>query len=137
MTKLAIVGSRDYPDLGQVSAYLDLFCSEQEQYRMAPSTTAEGYPEPGYDPMPVLISGGARGADSAAVEYGKRAWNLEAIVFPAEWDKHGTKAGFIRNKLIVDAADFIVAFWDGESRGTKLTIDLALKERKHLEVFFP
>lgn len=135
--KLAIVGSRDYPDLNQVTAYIDFVCSEQEQYRIAPSIDAEGYPEPGYDPMPVLVSGGARGVDQWAVNYGAKAWNLKSMVFPAEWDKHGKRAGIVRNGQIVQVADFIVAFWDGESRGTKSTIDLALKARKHLEVFFP
>jgi hypothetical protein len=135
--KLAIVGSRDYPDLFQVTAYIDFVCSEQEQYRVEASTTAEGYYEPGYDPMPVLVSGGARGVDTHAVEYGAKAWGLKSIVFPADWNKHGKRAGIVRNGQIVQAADFIVAFWDGKSRGTKSTIDLALSAHKHLEVFFP
>ena len=34
-------------------------------------------------------------------------------------------AGYIRNKEMAQNADALVAFWDGESRGTKSMIDLA------------
>jgi hypothetical protein len=46
-----------------------------------------------------------------------------------DWDKHGKAAGFIRNQEIVDNCDFVVAFWDGASRGTKDTIDRARKAK--------
>jgi hypothetical protein len=121
--KVAIVGSRDYPDLFQVHSYLDYHLSERE---------AMG------DPTPyIIVSGGAKGVDTEAVEYAKRAWNVDSIVFLADWSGHGKRAGFIRNRQIVNEADHVVAFWDGVSRGTKHTIDLTLAARKNLEVVFP
>lgn len=57
--------------------------------------------------------------------------------FPADWEAHGKRAGFIRNQQIVNYADRVVAFWDGESKGTKSTIDMALKAKKRLDVVFP
>ena len=42
---------------------------------------------------------------------------------PADWDKYGKSAGFIRNKEMVDIADAAIIFWDGDSKGTKDTIE--------------
>jgi hypothetical protein len=41
----------------------------------------------------------------------------------------------IRNQDIVNAADKVVAFWDGVSKGTKNTIDTAKKLGKEVTVF--
>jgi len=40
----------------------------------------------------------------------------------------------VRNKLIVDSADFVIAFWDGESKGTKSVIEYCKKQGKPHEV---
>lgn len=72
----------------------------------------------------ILISGGARGADTLAERFAKEQ-NLVAMIFPARWDKYGKRAGFIRNKKIVQEADLVIAFWDGTSKGTESTINLA------------
>ena len=72
----------------------------------------------------VIISGGARGADTLAERYAKEA-NYKLEVFKADWTKHGKQAGFIRNGYIITAADAVVAFWDGTSRGTLDTINKA------------
>lgn len=76
-----------------------------------------------------IISGGARGADSLAEQWAKK-WGYETNIFPAEWDKYGKSAGYKRNELIVQECDILVAFWDGESRGTKHSMDLAVKYNK-------
>ena len=49
--------------------------------------------------------------------------------FPADWDSFGKSAGYIRNEQMAQNADALVAFWDGQSRGTKHMIDLAHKYR--------
>ena len=44
-----------------------------------------------------IISGGARGADKLGERYAKeRGMSLEQ--YPAQWDRYGNQAGFIRNK---------------------------------------
>ena len=40
----------------------------------------------------------------------------------------------MRNKLIVDSADFVLAVWDGKSKGTKSVIDYCKKQGKPHEV---
>jgi hypothetical protein len=66
-----------------------------------------------------------------------RARGLEILVFRADWKSHGKAAGVLRNTTIVEAADQIVAFWDGRSRGTKDTIAKAGVASKPVIVFWP
>ena len=40
---------------------------------------------------------------------------------------HGRAAGPIRNKEMANNADALIAFWDGQSRGTRSMINLARK----------
>lgn len=108
--KVAIVGSRNFRPLDKVREYV----------RLLPSYTT-------------IVSGGARGVDSAA-EMEARVQGMEVIVFLPDWNKHGKKAGFLRNIDIVNAADRVVAFWDGESKGTQHSINLAKKAGKPVEV---
>ena len=82
----------------------------------------------------VLVSGGARGVDRIA-ETEARKQGIAVEVYPADWSGLGKSAGFRRNVTIVEKADAIAAFWDGRSRGTKHTIDLAKKAGKTCAVF--
>lgn len=50
----------------------------------------------GHDKTVVVIHGGARGADSLAGEIAAEA-KVPVQVFPADWDKYGKRAGFLRN----------------------------------------
>lgn len=68
----------------------------------------------------IIVSGGARGADSLAEKLAKEL-GFETIIFPANW-KLGKGAGFIRNTTIVNNADIILAFPIGSSKGTYDTI---------------
>lgn len=78
-----------------------------------------------------IVSGGARGADSLAARYAADS-NIPLIEYKPNWDLHGKSAGYIRNKLIVEKSDLIIAFWDDKSRGTKHSIDIATKSQKKL-----
>lgn len=74
----------------------------------------------------VVISGGADGADSLGERYAQeRGYDLQR--FPADWQQYGRAAGPIRNRQMADNADALIAFWDGESRGTKNMIETARK----------
>jgi len=71
-----------------------------------------------------IISGCARGVDEEG-EHWARSLGLKVLHFPADWDKFGKRAGFLRNKEMIDVADGLIAIWDGESKGTQHTINLA------------
>ena len=84
-----------------------------------------------------IISGTARGADKLGEQYAKIV-GYELSKFPADWDGLGKRAGYVRNaemaKFAVEDDNYgmLIAFWDGQSRGTKHMIDLA--KRYGLEV---
>lgn len=80
-----------------------------------------------------VISGTARGPDTLGERWAEAA-DISTKQFPAAWDRHGKKAGFLRNKEMAEYGDAAVIFWDGESRGTKSMIDLALSHGLHVLV---
>jgi len=74
----------------------------------------------------VIVSGGAKGADTYAKEYAVKN-NIPIVEFLPQYDKYGRSAPIMRNIQIVENCDFLIAFWNGVSRGTKFTIDYAIK----------
>jgi hypothetical protein len=76
-----------------------------------------------------VISGTAIGVDRQgerwAVGYG-----IEPTRFPADWDRYGRKAGYIRNRVMADYCTHAIIFWNGKSSGTKSMIDLMIKSGK-------
>lgn len=79
----------------------------------------------------VIVSGGAKGADALAKRYAQDR-GYEYIEFPAEWEKYGKSAGYIRNdemhRFIADKSNRgVIAFWDGESKGTTHNFELTRK----------
>lgn len=85
-----------------------------------------------------IVSGKAKGADTLGEEYGLKE-GLLVYEFPADWVGLGKRAGFIRNETMGNFAieddnyGVLIAFWDGQSKGTKHMIDYAYK--CNLEVF--
>lgn len=70
-----------------------------------------------------IIHGGARGVDQAGGEWA-RMKGYEVQVYPADWDRLGKRAGFERNTQMAHACTHACVIWDGESKGTKMMIDL-------------
>ena len=68
-----------------------------------------------------VMHGGAEGADIAAywtcLELG-----ITARSFLPDYKTHGKSAPHVRNDRMLDRAGLVVAFWDGQSRGTKSVI---------------
>ena len=83
-----------------------------------------------------IVSGGARGIDTCAREYARRN-GLKLTEFLPEYDKYGRSAPLKRNLLIIDYADEVLAFWDGQSHGTKYVIENCKKANKKVTVFKP
>jgi hypothetical protein len=97
--KVAVVGSRTMESYARLALEMDCF------HRLWGDFT--------------VISGGAKGADTFAQTWA-RLRKLPFEEFPADWERYGNAAGARRNKQMVDAADAVVAFWDGQSRGPKI-----------------
>lgn len=82
-----------------------------------------------------LISGNAIGADKICERVAKSLnWDVEK--YPADWEKYGKKAGFIRNFYMVSecSPDICIGFILNKSRGASMTIELARKSNIKIEV---
>lgn len=95
--QVIIAGGRDFNDYALLCSKCDMFFCKK-----TPSA---------------IISGMARGADSLGVRYA-REHGIPVLEFPADWKTLGKRAGILRNLQMLDVADAVVAFWDGQSRGT-------------------
>ncbi len=72
----------------------------------------------------LIISGGAKGVDTLAEKYADEHGIKKLILYP-DYELYGRNAPLIRDRLIVDHADLVIAFWDGQSRGTEYTVSYA------------
>ena len=81
-----------------------------------------------------IVSGGAKGIDTCAVEYAKKQGLLYKEFFP-KYSRFGRAAPLKRNEDIAEYADFGIAFWDGVSKGTAHTVSLFRKKKKEIKVF--
>ena len=100
--KVAIIGSRSFNDF-------DRFNEEMKKIKFKVST---------------VISGGATGADSLAEAWANTNGIVTEVYLP-NWAKFGKRAGFIRNQDIISNSEACIAFWDGKSKGTLHSIELA------------
>lgn len=80
-----------------------------------------------------IVSGGARGIDACAGEYA-RAKRIKLTEFLPEYKRYGRGAPIKRNIEIIDYADEVIAFWDGQSKGTKYVIEQCKKKNKKVTV---
>lgn len=80
-----------------------------------------------------IVSGKAKGADRLAARYANER-DLELIEFNPQWDKYGRAAGAIRNRKIAEVVHELVAFWDGKSPGTKITINFVKELKKPVHI---
>lgn len=88
------------------------------------------------DCAPIIITGGAKGADFLADDIAcQRGWGRK--VFQADWHKHGKSAGPVRNMqmLAEGGAQLVIAFWDGKSTGTAHMISIAQAAGLGVRVF--
>lgn len=115
--RVGIVGSRDYPDLASVWAFVEKLAARQ--------------------PDAIIVSGGARGVDTVAAVAG-RFFDLEVKEWEPEWEKYGRyMAPIARNTTIVEDSDVLIAFWDGVSTGTKDSLDKAKARGMKVKVITP
>ena len=79
-----------------------------------------------------VVSGCAAGVDQMGM-----IWAIENNIpvkrFIPDWNRRGKRASILRNMMMGDYADGLLAIWDGNSPGTKHMIDYA--SQKELEVF--
>lgn len=114
--RVIIAGGRDFKDMPYLVTSMDSVSRDLQESQLT------------------IVSGGARGADSCGEKYAK-ANCFHIHRYPAHWDKLGKSAGYIRNHIMADNADVLVAFHDGVSRGTQHMIDIANKKGLKVYIF--
>lgn len=111
---IAIVGGRDFNDYTllkeSILAYID----------------AHEKPEN-------IVSGGAKGADTLATQFATEM-GIPLLIFKTDYQRYGRGATLVRNTQIIENAEVVFAFWDGQSKGTKDSIKKAEKLEKELYV---
>lgn len=113
MVKVIVAGSRTANNFELVEKSLMMYFKEHKLHRADVE----------------IISGTARGADQLGEQFANK-YGLKLTKFPADWDKYGKSAGYIRNEEMAKYANengILFAFWDGKSKGTNHMINLAKK----------
>ena len=111
MIKVIIAGTRDFNDYAFLKKNVDYFL--------------QGI-NPNNEEIEI-VSDNTICADKLGERYAKEH-NLPVKLFPANWDKYGKRAGYLRNQEMANYADMLIAFWDEKSKGTKHMIDIAKKQ---------
>lgn len=105
MFRVIIAGGRDFRDYDLLTKTMDNLLSNTKDDIM-------------------VVCGKARGADTLGERYAKeRGYAIR--YFPANWERYGKAAGYLRNTEMAKNADALVAFWDGMSLGTRHMIEIA------------
>ena len=114
--RIVVAGCREYKNYEEAKEYIDFCISKIRE-----------------DENLIFLSGGCRGADLLGERYAREN-GFELEIYPANWEKYGRAAGPKRNREMVLAADYIICFWDGKSRGTKTLVEFAKRENKPLRI---
>lgn len=119
--RIIIAGSREFNDYNMLSETLMKYLEDIDSTDIVNDTSQIKF-----------ISGTVRGADVLGEQFAY-TWGYDVIKFPADWDRLGKRAGYVRNAEMTKYAiadgnyGVLIAFWDGKSKGTKHMIDLAKK----------
>lgn len=113
--KLAVIGSRTFDDKELLYKILDA----------------------NFHKIDLIVSGGARGADTLSQEWANER-GVPYLIYPARWYSmdgvYDRGAGFRRNIKIVNACDKMLVFYDGASKGTRHSLDLAEQKGKPVKI---
>ena len=80
-----------------------------------------------------VVYGGAPGTDYLGLLWARKH-KVKVKTFLAEWSVYGGAAGPLRNKQMAEYGDYLLAFWNGKSKGTLSVIQYAQKTGKPCDV---
>lgn len=88
----------------------------------------------------VIVSGGCKGADISGEKFAE-ARGFEVVRFLPDWKTYGRSAGIRRNAEMINyisqsECPAVIAFWNGESRGTKFTVEQAKKRGIPVYIYY-
>lgn len=109
--KILICGDRDWTHWEPIHNFIDGMAFQEGEEHL------------------VIITGGARGADTIARDYAE-SLGIKTLTFPAEWDKYGRERLLVCNQKMLEAGpDKVFAFHNdiANSKGTKDMVNRARK----------
>ncbi len=80
-----------------------------------------------------IVSGGAQGVDSVAKRLAEEL-GIRYVAFLPDYAAFGKSAPLKRNRELLCYADFVLAVWDGHSKGTAFVIGECVKSGKPFRV---
>jgi len=105
MIKVVIAGSRTFNDYELLKTKMDAILQNQTEVE--------------------IVSGTAYGADQLGERYAQeRGYPVKR--FPAQWEKFGRRAGYLRNEEMANYASHVVVFTNG-SKGSQHMIDISTR----------
>lgn len=114
--RVVVAGCRDYDNYDEAKAYIDICLSDIRKRNEI-----------------IIVLGGAKGADSLGERYAEEN-GFKVEKYPADWVRYGISAGPRRNRQMAEISDYVICFWDGESRGTRSMIESARKFGKPVKI---
>lgn len=115
MLRLLITGSREWEDVDWIHRVLEEYVGSCD---------------------PVLVSGHCpSGADVICENFAyNMGWDVE--LHPADWDRYGKRAGYVRNyEMVREGADVCLAFIRNRSKGASHTARFAQEARIETRIF--
>jgi hypothetical protein len=108
--RVAVLGTRTFKDWGrfcrELGACIEAMCQERGSRNV------------------VLVCGGSEGPDQMVRRYAAER-RMRVVEYRANFEAHGKGAVYVRNRQVIHAAHALVAFWDGQSKGTGDAISYA------------
>lgn len=126
--RIIVTGSRDFRDYDLLCDTIMNFLDDKDDAGIVDNPSQVKF-----------ISGTDRRADVLGEQFAY-TYEYDVVRFPADWDRLGHRAGYIRNTEMVKYASkdgnygVLIAFWDGKSKVTKHMIDLANKYKLEVHV---
>ena len=107
---IIIAGSRTFNDLKTLTDATDKFLATIARMHFGRNVT--------------VISGTAQGADKLGEKYaGMHKYKVTQM--PADWERFGKRAGYLRNEEMAKIAHACIVFWKDQSHGSKNMIEIA------------
>lgn len=134
--RVLIYGGRDFANHDKYERGSEEWEKKVQEHKAAMSylnkLTIEVFPRTeedeygNYLPAITVVSGCAKGADQLGIDYAVVNWT-QLEEYPADWDKHGKAAGFIRNQQMLDSGiDLAIQFPGGNgTRDMRRRLDKA------------
>lgn len=126
--KLIIAGSRKFPTFG-LSAYCDWL--DIERIKPIYNILVKAIEDSKFE-FDTIISGGAWGMDYLGEKYAKEN-NITLQVQKADWKAFGRSAGYIRNRQMAKAADYLICIHCNSSGSLNMIKQMLLLEKPYYE----